>query len=342
MSPFLSHPQLIFFHLLFKFFVPRIKQEKNCPSWLVSKHQGILYLFSIETYTNPTLLSLQESGDNKFNIRHHHIFQSEHFHHNGHCNGHTNGNGCIDMGEKVSELLRFRSKVFHNMMTEDCVPLDRLPDKSHKCVLNRATFDGRTIVYSAVVNAVDADGNFVDLKLTLNRKSKREHLEKMQRLWAIAVLKPATRIVLGVRSGKSKDVNAVPDGRLLKVEDVDLKRLPHEVVEFSHKAQYDAPLWQPRVCYDFLKRVLDYLDTRVMDDPRTVYQLVPEGFYGRGFSLLSIHKLNLKGCDPLIPEWYVNPDVEQEDEEDERLSAESEVLVASMSETSVSESTSSE
>ena len=296
-------------------------QEKNCPSWLVSKHNDILYLFSIETYTNPTIAMHSDAANNKFNIRHHHIFQSEHFHHNGHCNGHTNGNGCIDMGEKTSELLRYRSKVFFNMMTER-LSLDQLPQKTHKCVLNVANFDGQGIVYSAVVNAVDCKDQYVDLKLSLNRKSKREHLEKLQRLWAIALLKPANRIVLGIRSGKSKDVNAVPDGRLVRVEDVDLRKLPHEVVDFSIKSQYDAPLWQPQVSFDFLKRVIDYLDKRVMNDAKTVYQLVPEGFYGRGFSLLSIHKLNLKGCDPLIPEWFA--DEEEEAEEEVRSEVQSE------------------
>lgn len=211
------------------------------------------------------------------------------------------------MGEKANELLRYRSKVFYNMMSER-KPVDQLHKKTNKCVLNEASFDDKRMIYSAVVNAVDSKDEFVDLKLSLNRKSRREHLEKMQRLWAIAVLKPANRIVLGIRSGKSKDVNAVPDGRLIRVENVDMKKLPQEVVEFSLKAQYDAPLWQPRVSFDFLKRVIDYLDHRVMNDPKTVYQLVPEGFYGRGFSLLSIHKLNLKGCDPLIPEWYVQQD----------------------------------
>jgi hypothetical protein len=208
------------------------------------------------------------------------------------------------MGEKANELLRYRSKVFHNMMSER-IPVDQIHERSNKCVLNHAVFDGKGIIYSAVVNALDKDDNFVDLKLSLNRKSRREHLEKMQRLWSIAVLKPSTRIILGIRSGKSKDPNAVPDGRLVRVEEINLNKLPQEVIEFSHKAQYDAPLWQPKVSFDFLKRVIDYLDNRVMDDARTVYQLVPEGFYGRGFSLLSIHKLNLKGCDPLIPEWYV-------------------------------------
>ena len=288
-------------------------QEKNCASWLVSKHNDILYLFSIETFTNPTVALHSDAANNKYNVRHHHIFQSEHFHHNGHCNGHTNGNGCIDMGEKSSELLRYRAKVFYNMMTER-LPLDQLHLKTNKCVLNTASFDSHTIVYSAVVNAVDARDNYVDLKLSLNRKSKREHLEKLQRLWSIAVLKPANRIVLGIRSGKSNDVNAVPDGRLIRVDNVDLKKLPHEVVDFSARSQYDAPLWQPQVSFDFLKRVIDYLDKRVMNDAKTVYQLVPEGFYGRGFSLLSIHKLNLKGCDPLIPEWYVEDDGEGEEE----------------------------
>ena len=294
--------------------LPYENEEKNCPSWLISKHKGILYLFSVETFTNPNIMS--DASNNKYNIRHHHIFQSEHFHHNGHCNGHTNGNGCIDMGEKAMELLRYRSKVFYNMMTER-KPIDKLATKMNKCVLNQASFDSHHIIYSAVINAVDQNDHFVDLKLSLNRKSKREHLEKMQRLWAIAVLKPATKIVLGIRSGKSKDVNAVPDGRLVRVEDVDMKKLPLEVLEFSHKAQFDAPLWEPRVSFDFLKRVIDYLDNRCMDDARTVYQLVPEGFYGRGFSLLSIHKLNLKGCDPLIPEWYVVDEEDENQEEDE-------------------------
>lgn len=169
------------------------------------------------------------------------------------------------------------------------------------------------------------------------QRNRREHLIKLQKLWAIATVKPAVDIILGTRSTKTPNSNAngdganispqVPEGRLIKVDKINVKRIPAEVYEYSMKS-CSSPcseaqgLWNPRICFDFLKRVIEFLDHRCVDDATTVYQLTPEGFFGRGFSVLQIHKVNTQGCDPLIPEWFVEDEDEEEDvyeDEDEQL-----------------------
>ena len=157
---------------------------------------------------------------------------------------------------------------------------------------------------------------------------------KLQKLWAIAVVKPAIDIILGTRSTKTgtngSNTNgdgpniaaSVPEGKLIKVDKINVKRIPAEVYEYSMKS-CSSPcseaqgLWNPRICFDFLKRVIEFLDHRCVDDPTTVYQLTPDGFFGRGFSVLQIHKVNTQGCDPLIPEWFVEEEQYQEEDDDE-------------------------
>lgn len=267
--------------------------ERSRPSWLVSKYQGTIYLFSVENYSTAT------NTDAKA-IHHHHR-----------SNGHSNGNGFhyeespAILAEKANELIRYRTKVFFNLMTEK-LPLNRLHDKINRCVINEAFFDGHRILYSTIVNAVNLKDRFVDLRLAVPKRTKREHLEKLQKVWSMAVIKPSSEIIIGTRSLKCKEGNSsVPEGRLIDIEKYYTSKIPAEVSEFTARNTCENPLWDPSVSYDFLQRFIEYLDKRVMDDPKTVYQLIPEGFYGRGFSLLSIQKLNLKGCDPLIPDWFL-------------------------------------
>lgn len=159
------------------------------------------------------------------------------------------------------------------------------------------------------------------------QRNRREHLIKLQKLWAIAVVKPAVDIILGTRSTKNTNNNnsdachiAAPEGRLIKVEKINVKRIPADVYEYSMKS-CSSPcseaqgLWNPRICFDFLRRLLDFLDHRCVDDPSTVYQLTPEGYFGRGFSVLQIHKVNTQGCDTLIPEWFVQGDQDEQEEQ---------------------------
>jgi hypothetical protein len=267
--------------------LPYESDERSGVSWLVSKHQGTLFVFSLENdYSKPQTPNAKGRTN----------------HTNGH--NHHNDDSPAILAEKANELIKYRTKVFFNLMTER-LPLNCLIDKTNRCVINEAFFDGHRILYSAIINAVNLKDKFVDLRLNVPKRTRREHLEKMQKVWSMAVVKPSSEIIIGTRSTK-KESNTVPEGRLIDIEKYHTSKIPAEVADFtSARTTCEAPLWHPSVSYEFLKRFIEFLDNRIIDDPKTVYQIIPEGFYGRGFSLLSIQKLNLKGCDPLIPNWFV-------------------------------------
>ena len=270
--------------------LPYESDEKIGISWLVSKHEGTLYLFSLENnYSMPTTP----------------IAKGRSNHTNGHNNGYHNDESPAVLAEKANELIKYRTKVFFNLMTER-LPLNRLHDKTNRCVINEAFFDGHRILYSAIINAVNLKDKFVDLRLNPPKRTRREHLERMQKVWSMAVVRSSSEVVIGTRSIKNKESNTVPEGRLIDFEKYYTSKIPAEVADFtSARTTCEAPLWHPSVSFEFLQRFLHFLDNRIMDDPKTVYQLIPEGYFGRGFSLLSIQKLHLKGCDPLIPNWFV-------------------------------------
>ena len=291
--------------------LPYESDERSRPCWLVSKYQGTLFLFSIESYAMTLNAKASPSKSNPKRNYNNNITKSKPHHKStsslvNHSNGHHyNQDSPAIQAEKASELIKYRTKVFFNLMTERLALTD-FNDKVNRCVINEAFFDGHRILYSAIINAVNHKDKFVDLRLSVPKRTRREHLEKLQKVWSMAIVKPSTEVIIGTRTIKERDAVNPDEGKLIEVEKYQTSRIPKEVSDFTaERTTCEAPLWSPSVSFIFLKRFIDYMDKRVADDPKTVYQLIPEGFYGRGFSLLSIQKLNLKGCDGLIPDWFL-------------------------------------
>ena len=312
-------------------------------SWLVTKFNGILYLFALEndpsvgkpssSFSSPTRVSSRPSSQLSQSMSSLSLSTSR----SNLCSSSYNLNNSSDLTQCLTpaqtklrnqEMNKFRIKSFTNLMTEQ-LPTEILHGKHNKMIINEAKFDEHKLLYCAQINGVNDSDEFVDIRLSLkNAKKTAEYWLKLQKYWSIAVTKPSTEVIIGMRSKKpnnkfgsgnlekeSEIVNGVPDGRLIGIDKLKVSEIPYDVADFSSKSvAFDigrsssspgSPLWEPLVSYDFLKRFIDFIDKRVMDDPSTVYKLTPEGYYGRGYSVLGVQKLSLRGCLPLVPEWYV-------------------------------------
>lgn len=332
-------------------------------SWLVTKFNGILYLFALEndpsvgkpnpSFSSPTRLSSRPSSQLSHSMSSLSLSMSRSNLYSSNCNL---NNSTTDLSQSLTpaqmklrnqEMNKFRIKSFTNMMTEQ-LPTELLHGKHNKMVINEAKFDDNKLLYCAQVNGVNDSDEFVDIRLGLkNAKKSAEYWLKLQKYWSIAVTKPSSEVIIGMRSKKPNNkfggsanldkesdiVNGVPDGRLIGIDRLKVSDIPYNVADFSCKSvAFDigksssspgSPLWEPLVSYDFLKRFIEFIDKRVMDDPSTVYKLTPEGYYGRGYSVLGVQKLSLRGCLPLVPEWYVKA-ARQYEHIDEAMSVSSE------------------
>lgn len=329
-------------------------------SWLVTKFNGILYLFALEndpsvgpksstSFTSPTRGSAsrpssqlsQSMSSLSLSMSRSNLNSSSY---NLNNSSTTDLNLCLTPAQlkiRNQELNKFRIKSFTNLVTEQ-LPTELLHGKHNKMVINEAKFDVHKFLYCAQINGVNEDDEFVDIRLGLpTPKKTAEYWLKLQKYWSIAVTKPSSEVIIGMRSKKPTNkfggssgngldtstgsggikesesiINGVPDGRLIGIDRLKVSEIPYNVADFSIKSvAFDigksssspgSPLWEPLVSYDFLKRFIDFIDKRVMDDPSTVYKLTPEGYYGRGYSVLGVQKLSLRGCLPLVPEWYVD------------------------------------
>lgn len=315
-------------------------------SWLVTKFNGILYLFALEndptvcrsvsSFSSPTRVSSRPSSQLSHSMSSLSLSMSRSNLYSSSYNLNSSSSDLntsltpAQMKVKNQEMNKFRIKSFTNLITEQ-LPTESLHSKHNKMIINEASFDDRKLLYCAQINGVNNEDEFVDIRLSLpNAKKTAEYWLKLQKYWAIAVTKPSSEVIIGRRSKKpnnkfgssvnlekeSEIVTGVPDGRLVGIDRLKVGDIPYDVADFSCKSvAFDigrsssspgSPLWEPLVSYDFLKRFIEFIDKRVMDDASTVYKLTPEGYYGRGYSVLGVQKLSLRGCLPLVPEWYVN------------------------------------